>query len=310
MSKEKHLSAPPQFPEGPITIIVGFPPGGSLDLTAQPLVEALNTGQYLPQSFQVIHIPGDAGTKGMQELLSSQPDGYTLNLAAMGLLTLQPHIRDLAYKTAEDYTPILGLVNNPVSLAVRNNAPWENIESFVSDALVRPGTIRVGDLGKGSALHLATEQLKLAAKIDICPAHMSGSPENLNALLSGEVDAVTNHHAVFVDEVKAGRVRILGVFEETRNDLFPESPTFLEAGYDIIFDSYACLIGPKGITEPILTILHDACKKAMADPLFSEPMKERGLDLFYQNPSDLKKILNRDYDLNASVVKTIGLTAG
>jgi len=310
MSKEKHFHASHRFPEGPITIIVGYPPGGSLDLTAQPLVEALNVGQYLPRSFNVIHIPGDAGTKGMKELLSSQPDGYTLNLAAMGVLTLQPHIRDLPYKTAEDYTPILGLVNNPVCLAVRNDAPWENIESFISDAMSRPGAIKVGDLGKGSALHLATEQMKLTAKIDICPSHMTGSPENLKALLSGDVDAVTNHHAVFIDEVKAGRVRILGVFEEKRNDLFPDSQTFLEAGYDIIFDSYACLIGPKAIAEPILSILHDACKKAMADPLFTEPMKERGLDLFYQNPSDLKKILNRDYDLNASLVKAIGLTAG
>ena len=170
--------------------------------------------------------------------------------------------------------------------------------------------MKVGDLGKGSALHLATEQLKIAANINICPAHMTGSPENLKALLSGDVHAVTNHHAVFTEEVKAGRIKILGVFEEKRNDLFPNSQTFVEAGYDVTFDSYACLIGPKGIAEPVVSILHDACRKAMADPLFTKPMKEKGLDLFYQNPSNLRKILDRDYEINASIVKAIGLTAG
>jgi tripartite-type tricarboxylate transporter receptor subunit TctC len=167
----------------------------------------------------------------------------------------------------------------------------------------------VGDLGKGSALHLATEQLKLAAGIDLTPAHMSGSPENLEALLGGKVEGVTNHHAVFPAEVDAGRVRILGVFEKKRNALYLEAETFIEAGYDVTFDSYACIIGPKDLPDAIVSILHDAFKKAMADPLFTEPMKEKGLDLFYKNPQDLKAILMQDYEANAKVVRAIGLSA-
>ena len=298
-----------KFPSKPITIIVGFPPGGSLDLTAQPLARAINTNKYLPQPVNVIHIPGAAGTLGMAELLKAEPDGYTLNLGAMGLLTLQPHLRDLPYRTAEDYTPIINLVNNPVCLAVKSDAPWKNVKDFISDAKAKPGKIRVGDLGKGSALHLATEQLKLAAEVDLKPSHMSGSPENLEALAAGKVEAVTNHHAVFPAEVKAGRVRILGVFETERNALFPQSETFLECGYNVTFDSYACLIGPKGLPAFIVSTLHDACEKAMADPIFTEPMKEKGLNLFYQGPDDLKKTLLRDYEANAKVVHGIGLTA-
>ena len=310
MSSDADHQVPGNFPEKPITIIVGFPPGGSLDLTAQPLANAVNAKKYLPQPIEVVHRPGEAGTKGMAEFLESRPDGYTLNLGAMGLLTLQPHLRDLPYDTAEDYTPIISLVNNPVCLAVRQDAPWKNINEFIADAKNRPGKIRVGDLGKGSALHLATEQLKLAAGIDLTPAHMSGSPENLAALLGGKVEGVTNHHAVFPDEVDAGRVRILGVFETGRNVLYPDAETFIEAGYDVTFDSYACMIGPKDLPEAIVSILHDAFKKAMADPLFTEPMKEKGLDLFYKNPQDLKAILMQDYEANAKVVRAIGLSAG
>jgi len=309
MSSDADQHIPENFPEKPITIIVGFPPGGSLDLTAQPLAKAVNAKKYLPQLLEVVHRPGEAGTNGMAELLDSEPDGYTLNLGAMGLLTLQPHLRDLPYHTATDYTPIISLVNNPVCLAVRHDAPWENISEFISDAGDRPGKIRVGDLGKGSALHLATEQLKLAAGIDLTPAHMSGSPENLEALLDGKVEGVTNHHAVFPAEVEAGRVRILGVFEKKRNPLYPQAETFIEAGYDVTFDSYACIVGPKDLPDAIVSILHAAFKKAMADPLFTVPMKEKGLDLFYKNPQDLKAILMQDYEANAKVVRAIGLSA-
>lgn len=309
MSSDADQHVPENFPEKPITIIVGFPPGGSLDLTAQPLAKAVNAKKYLPQPVAVVHHPGEAGTKGMAQLLDAEPDGYTLNLGAMGLLTLQPHLRDLPYDTAADYTPIISLVNNPVCLAVRHDTPWKSINEFIADAKNRPGKIRVGDLGKGSALHLATEQLKLAAGIDLTPAHMSGSPENLEALLDGRVEGVTNHHAVFPTEVDAGRVRILGVFEKKRNPLYPEAETFIEAGYDVTFDSYACMIGPKGLPEPVVSILHDAFKKAMDDSLFSGPMKEKGLDLFYKNPQELKSILLQDHEANAKVVRAIGLSA-
>lgn len=307
MSSEVSDRAKTTYPEKPITLIVGFPPGGSLDLTAQPLAQALK--KYLPQPIVVVHRPGLSGTKGMAELLNAQPDGYTLNMAAMGLLTIQPHIRQLPYKTADDYTPIINLVNNPVGLAVQSSAPWKTVEDFMSDAKSNPGTIQVADLGMGSALHLATEQLKETAGIDLKPVHLSGSPECVEALLEGRVEAVTNHHAVFTDEVKAGQVRILGVFENKRNELFPDAQTFIEAGYDITFDSYACLIGPKGLPDAIVSALHDACKEAMADPVFTEPMKERGLDLFYQDPQDLKKTLMRDYEANERVVQGIGLRA-
>jgi tripartite-type tricarboxylate transporter receptor subunit TctC len=295
------------YPEKPITLIVGFPPGGSLDLTAQPLATALK--EYLPQEVVVVHRPGNSGTKGMAELLTSASDGYFLCMGAMGLLTIQPHIRDLPYKTADDYTPIINLVNNPVGLAVRSDAPWRTVEEFVADAQANPGKIHVADLGMGSALHLATEQLKETARIDLVPLHLSGSPECVEALRDGKVEAVTNHHAVFTEDVDAGRFRVLGVFEKSRNPLFPEAQTFREAGYDVIFDSYACLIGPKGLPANVVTTLHDACKKALDDPVFAEPMKERGLDLFYQGPDELKKTLIEDYEANKKVVKSIGLKA-
>jgi len=297
----------PGYPEKPITLMVNFPPGGALDDTAQALVVAAK--KYLPQPLVVVHRPGASGTVGMAEFLKTKPDGYTLCVGAMGLLTIQPHLRKLPYKTADDYTPIINLVNNPVCLAVKSTAPWKNIQEFISHAKANPGKIRVGDMGRGSSLHLAAEQLKAVAKIDLSPAHFTGAPECLNALLEGKIEALCHHHALFPAEVKAGRVRILGVFEEKRNPIFPDAPTFKEVGYDVTFDSYACIIGPKGIPSEIVSALHDAFKKAMEDPVFSVPMKAKGLDMMYERPADLKRRLMRDYENNAEVVRSIGLKA-
>jgi tripartite-type tricarboxylate transporter receptor subunit TctC len=291
------------FPSREITLIVGFPPGGSLGLTAEPLVETLN--KYLPQKTRITYRPGESGTIGMAELLESPADGYTLNMGAMGLLTLQPHIRSLPYNTVEDYTPIISLVNNPVGIAVRNDSPWNTIEEFIAYAKENPGKIRVADLGMGSALHLATEQMKEATGIDISPVHLNGSPACVQALTDGEVEAVTNHHAVFIEGVKEGLFRVIGVFERNRNSLFPETQTFLEVGYEVIFDSYACLIGPKNLPEHVVGTLHDACKKVMEDPEFVKPMEEKGLDLFYQGPDQLAEILKKDYETNARLIKYI-----
>ena len=295
------------FPEKPITMIVGFPPGGSLDLTAQPLAQAAK--KYLPQPINIIHKPGQAGTNAMAEFLKAAPDGYTINMAAMGLLTLQPHLRQLAYDKPDDYTSIINLVNNPVCLTVRADAPWKTLKEFIEHAKANPGQIKVGDLGKGSSLHLATEQLKAAAKIDLTPTHFTGAPETVAALLEGKVQALTQHHAVFPKLVQEGKVRVLGVFEDKRNELFPEAPTFREIGFDVTFDSYACVIGPKGMAKEVVEVLHEAFKKCMADPVFTGPMKQQGLALFYQNPQDLHKTLLKDYESNAKLVKSIGLSA-
>jgi tripartite-type tricarboxylate transporter receptor subunit TctC len=307
-TKVKIELSPSGYPQEPITVIVGFPPGGSLDLTAQPLVKAVN--KFFPQPMKVVHQPGAAGTKAMGEFLKALPDGYTLNLAAMGLLTLQPHLHKLPYNTPEDYTPIMNLVNNPMCLAVKHSAPWKTLQEFIAEAKTHPGKIRVGDLGQGSSMHLATEQLKAAAKIDLTPVHFTGAPETVNALLEGKVDALTQHHAVFPKEVEGGRVRILGVYERARNALFPDAPTFREIGYDVVFDSYACMIGPPGLPAPILAILHESLKKAMSDPDFIDAMKAQGLALFYQGPEELKKTLWRDYEQNARLVEQIGFSAG
>jgi tripartite-type tricarboxylate transporter receptor subunit TctC len=118
-------------------------------------------------------------------------------------------------------------------------------------------------------------------------------------MLGGHVEAVSQHPSEVMAHVKAGKARVLLVFEEKRNPLFPDAPTAKELGYDITMGVYYLLIGPKGLSPQIVTLIHDAAKKSMEDPIFTKPMETRGFDISYEGPQGLKKRLMQDYEGNA-----------
>lgn len=293
------------YPEKPVTFICGFPAGGAMDMTARAISEAVK--KYFPKPMTVINRPGAAGTIGATEIIQAKPDGYTIGISAVAVLTIQPHRTKLPYGPPEDYTPIIKLVNIPVCLAVKSTAPWKTIQEFIDHAKANPGKIRVGNPGIGTILHINTEMLKELAAIDLTTVPFAGGGESVPALLGGHVEALAVHHGEILPHVQAGKARVLALFEEKRNPVFPNVPTFREIGYDLTMGVYYMVIGPKGLPSPIVSILHDALKKAMEDPVFSKPMEARGFEISYEGPEDLKKRLLQDYELNKKIVERLGI---
>jgi tripartite-type tricarboxylate transporter receptor subunit TctC len=139
----------------------------------------------------------------------------------------------------------------------------------------------------------------MMSRVDLTTVPFAGGAESVPAMLGGHIEAVSQHPSEVMAHVKAGKARVLLVFEEKRNVLFPDAPTAKELGYDIIMGVYYLLIGPKGLSPQIVTLIHDAAKKSMEDPIFIKPMETRGFDISYDGPQDLKKRLVRDYEGNA-----------
>jgi len=293
------------YPEKSVTFFCGFPAGGAMDMTARALTEAAK--KYFPKPMAVVNRPGAAGTIGAAEIIQAKPDGYTIGITAVAVLTLQPHRTKLPYGSPEDYTPIIKLVNLPVCLSVRSNAPWKNIQEFIAYAQANPGKVRVGHPGIGTIPHLDVEQLKGMAKIDLTTVPFAGGAESVPALLGGHVEAISQHPGEVLAQVQAGKLRVLAVCEEKRNPLFPDAPTFKEIGYDITMGVYYLVIGPKDLSSQIVSILHDALKKAMEDPIFKKPMEAKGFDISYEGPQDLKKRLMQDFERNAKFVDLLKL---
>jgi len=293
------------YPEKPVTFICGFPAGGAMDMTARAITEAAK--KYFPKPMAVVNRPGAAGTIGAAEIIQAKTDGYTIGISAVAVLTLQPHRTKLPYGSPEDYTPILKLVNIPVCLTVKSTAPWKTIQEFVAYAKANPGKIRVGHPGIGTIPHLDVELLKGMANIDLTTVPFAGGAESVPALLGGHVEAISQHHGEVLPHVQAGKARVLGIFEEKRNPIFPDVPTFKESGYDITMGVYYLVLGPKGLSPEIVSKLHEAFKKGMEDPIFTKPMIGKGFDISYEGPEDLKKRLFQDYEANGKLVERLDL---
>jgi tripartite-type tricarboxylate transporter receptor subunit TctC len=284
------------YPEKPVTIIVGYTPGGTMDVTARAIAEA--TKKYFPQPIAVINRPGGGGSIGAAETIQAKPDGYTVGLSNQETLTFLPHRSKLPYQSPEDYTSIITLVINNVLIAVKSTSPWKNIQEFMAYARANPGQVRVASSGIGTTQHINLEQLKAAAKLNLQHVPFAGAAEVIPALLGGHVEAMVSHPGNTLPYYQPGKVRVLAVFEKKRNPLFPDAPTFREIGYDLIHETCYVIFGPKGIPSKDLSTLHDAFKKGMEDPIFIKPMESRGFIVFYEGPQELKNRLIRDYEIN------------
>jgi len=287
------------YPEMAVTFIHGFP-GGVTEITSRSLAEAAK--KYFPKPIVVVCRPGAAGTIGAAEVIQSKPDGYTIGLGPVAVLTVQPHRTKLPYGSPDDYTPIMKLVNIPLCLSVKSTAPWKTIQEFIAYAKANPGKLRVGHPGIGTIPHLDIELLKMTAKIDFISVPFAGGGESVPALVGGHIDAVSQHPGDVLPQVQAGNVRVIGVFEEKRNPLFPDVQTFREAGYDITLAVYYTVIGPKGLPPHIVSTLHDAFKKSMGDPAFIKPIEAGGLIISYEGPEATKKRLMGDYERNKKFI--------
>ncbi|MBI4241798.1 MAG: tripartite tricarboxylate transporter substrate binding protein [Candidatus Rokubacteria bacterium] len=293
-----------EYPERPITFIAPFPAGGAVDIVARGLAEAVK--KHLPKPVVVVNRPGGAGTIGISEVVQAKPDGYTIGLGAVAVLTVQPHLTQLPYRTPDDYLAVMKLVTLQVVVFVRSEAPWKTAKELLEHARANPGKVKVGVPGIGTILHLDLEHLKLLAKVDMTVVPFEG-PQQIPALLGGHVDVAMAHPAPVLPHVKAGKIRVIGVFQEARNPLFPDAPTFKELGYDVTLGVYYPLVVPKGTPKPVVQAIHDAFKKALAEPSFVELMKKGDIDIEYQGTEAIARELGRSFEQNAKLVELLGL---
>jgi tripartite-type tricarboxylate transporter receptor subunit TctC len=294
-----------EYPEKAVTFICPWPAGGSTDVTARTLTQAAK--KSFPKPMVVLNRQGGAGTIGTAETIQSKPDGYTVGLSAGMALTLQPHRTKLPYGPPSDYTPIIRLIKLPLCVAVKKEAPWKSIKELIEYAKSNPGKVRIGHAGIGQTDYLVAELLKMKSGTDIALVPFPGSVENLSALLGGHIEAMSTYHGVVLPQVNAGKVRILGVFEEERNPRFPDAPTLRESGYDIAMNVYYLVIGPKDLAPQIVDMLHQTFKKAIEDPIFIQAMETNAYTVAYEGPKDLKDRLIRDYEQNAKLVDLFNL---
>lgn len=276
-----------KYPSKPLNFIIGYPAGGSTDVCARPLVSAAS--KILGQPIVVVNKPGGASAVAVATLKTEKPDGYTIGILPSGAV-LSQHMRKVPYDSAMDFTPIMQYAVYLYGLVVQTESPWKTFKEFIDYAKANPGKIRYSTAGPGTPQHLVMERLALIEKIKWTHIPFEGGPQAISALLGGHVE-VSSQTTEWKKHVEAGRLRLLAVYGEKRMRDFPNVPTLLELGYDIVAPSLICVVGPKGLSPQIVETLHDPFKKAMEDPDFIKVSHQLDQPALYRGPQELAKHL-------------------
>jgi tripartite-type tricarboxylate transporter receptor subunit TctC len=296
------------YPERPIRIIVPFAPGGTADLVARILGEALS--QELRQQVVVDNRGGAGGAVGTQLAARATPDGHTLLLHNVGLAvseTLQP---DRGYDALKSLAPVGLTGSTPSVLVVNSNAPFKTVGDWLAAARKQPGRISFGSAGSGSSTHLSMAYLQSAAKIQLLHVPYKGGGPAVQALMGGEVNCVLSPTPTVSGHLKAGRLRALGVTSAKRSPALPDLPTIAESGVPgFSFEAWYALLTTAGTPKPIIQRINAAVRKALESPEVARKLQAAGLDPAATSAESFGTMLRAEIEKWRKVVTEAGITA-
>ena len=299
------LPAAAQYPQKPVTLLAGYPPGGLVDVVSRLVAEGMKS--RFQQGLNVVNRPGAAGSVAVAEMARSTPDGSTIVLTPDSALTIAAQMQDLAYKNPDDYEPIINLVAYYPMIAVRTESEYKTIHDLVADAKANPGKLRVGSPGEGTTSHLNFEDFMAKTGTKMIHVPFQGWAQSSPAVLGGHIEAVVAQPGELKGAVDGKRMRVLVNFRSERLKSFPDVPTAKELGWDVSYGVWYMLLAPNGTPAPVVKYIHDAAKAAIEDPKFVADMNNRGIDVDYRPGNALRADLWREYKVYSELLRRVGL---
>lgn len=301
------LAQTPAYPSRPVTLIVPFPPGGLADIVARPVAESLS--RELGQPVVIENKGGAGGGIGMGVAARAKPDGYTL-LMALSSLTVLPEADALLGRSPifglNDLRPIARYTADPTVLAVRADAPWKSAKEFIDDARKRPGAINFGSSGNYGTMHVPMEILAQTAGVKLTHVPFTGAGPAVLALLGGQIDAVSTGPATVLQQVKAGKIRVLAHWGHAPLAALPEVASLKDLGYNAEYAQWSGLFIQSGAPEAIAQRVRAAARIAAQDPKVREVIQNTGSPVVYLDSPDFEKYVQADARRMTDVVRKIG----
>ena len=254
------------YPNKPVKIIVAFTAGSATDILARVVAEQLT--RSMGQPFVVENKPGAGGSVGAEQAKNAPADGYTLVAAGSGPFGINPAIyKSLPYDPVKDFELIGNIVLTPQALVVGSQAPYRSVKDLVDAARAKPGEIAYASLGNGSTSHLTMEAFQSAAGVKLNHIPFKGSSDAQTQLMGGSVPVMSDTVPGVLAQVKAGKLRALGVAIPQRSPYLPDVPTLSEQGYPG-FESvgWIGLAAPAKTPAAILDRLNAEILKMLQDP--------------------------------------------
>jgi tripartite-type tricarboxylate transporter receptor subunit TctC len=269
------------YPSKPITLVVGYPPGGSTDLTGRAVAEALT--KILKQPVVVENIGGAGGALGAQKVVNAAADGYTLLLGANNEIVINKLISTaIKYDGTKDLTHIGLVASQPMVLVAAQKTNVKTPDEFISAVKPQPGKFSYGSSGVGTALHLAGEMIKESAGLFMVHIPYRGVAPLTSDIIGGSVEYGIYVLSSGLPHIKSGKVNAIGVTTSKRSAVAPTIPALSEnAKFKTVdIESWFVLAGPKAMPPQITAALKQALQTALQDPALRKRLEESGSTLF------------------------------
>ena len=294
------------YPNKPIKIIAPVQPGGGVDLVARTIADRL--GRVLGQSIVVDNQSGGGGVVGSLATARAAPDGYTLMVGYVGTHGTNPAVRKLPYDAVKDFTPVAMVGGTPNILVVPPSVPAKSLAEFIAYVKANPGKVSYGSSGQGTLTHLAMEQLKVAAGLDMAHVAYRGIGPAITDILGGQTQALFPGLAAALPHIKAGKMRPIAVTGLKRHPLLPDVPTFEESGYKG-FDGvqWYGIVGPANLPAPIVAQLNSEINKLLAQPELRERLSGEALEPMPMSPEQFASYIRDDIARWSKIAKERGI---
>jgi tripartite-type tricarboxylate transporter receptor subunit TctC len=296
------------YPTRPVRLIVGFPPGGGVDINARMLAPKL--AEYLGQQVVVENKPGASTNIANDFVAKAAPDGYTLLINTAAIAINMSLFRNLPFDTLRDFAPVSLFSESPNVLVVPAKLPAQDVKALVAMARSSPGKLNYSSAGVGTTQHLAAELFKLRTGTFIVHIPYKGSSPSLTALIASEVDLSFANVPAIQGHVKAGRLRALATAAPRRDAQLPDVPTMKEAGIDgVEVAVWYGVFAPAKTPREIVQQVSQGIQRATRDPEVRRRMVEQGADPVGSTPEEFAKLLREEVARWAEVVKVSGARA-
>lgn len=290
VSQAQVAAAAADYPSRPVKLVVGFPAGGGTDVFARAIAQSLSIA--LGQSFVIDNKPGAGGVIASQSMLQASADGYTLMMGSTSTQAIAPLLYAKRPYSAADFTPIAHIASVGIVLVAHPAAPFNTVAEFVAYAKSRPGQLNYASGGNGVTNHLAMELLKSRSGTFLVHIPYRGSAPALQDVIGGQIPVMFDSIASSGPQIRAGKVKALGIAGLARAEALPGVPTISEAGSavglkDFNTPGWVALYGPKNMPAPVVARLQAAVEKALATPEIVQRFNAAGAMPLYMGATAL-----------------------
>ena len=279
-----------KFPDRPVKLIVTYPPGGSSDLMARVLGQKLS--DLWGQPVIVENKAGAAGSIGMDYAAHQPNDGYAFVIGNLGPAGVNPLLQKLPYSMEKDFIAVSLSATGPNILVVPANSPYKSVKDIIADAKANPGKVSFGTSGPGSMSHLAAELMMRQAGIKMVAIPYKGGGQAVTDVLAGQLPMIISDALPVSQHIASGKLRALAITSEKRSPLFPDIPTFAEAGLDgMVALNWWGVYLPAGTPQAVVENYNATLAKAMVNPDLKDRFNKLGVEPHASSPAEFRTFL-------------------